>query len=1106
MKKILLSVIALVAMWAQLYAQDRTVSGKVVDENDQSLPGVNVILKGTTTGTTTDIDGNYRLTIPSDGGTLVFSFIGFVTQQVSINNRSVIDLTMSTDVQELTEVVVTAQGIERSERALGYGVENVDGEQIQQVAEPDPLRALQGKIAGVNIQGTGGTAGSNTRIQIRGNSSFLGNNQPLFVVDGIPYDNNTNFNNLGGQSGLNTGGAYANGISALDPNNIESMTVLKGASAAALYGTRAANGVIVITTKTGSARKTSRKGLEIKYSSTVTAEKISRLPNYQNGYGTGTNFNFQFANGSWGAPFPGTQPYANTDSIPHPYSSNGVFGNDANGDGVLDFPQFEGTQIPYVAQPDNVESLFETGIFIENSLSITGGTDNSTVTATLSQVDNNGYIPNSEFNRYNISVGGRTSLDNGFIIGTNLQYTRTLQSGPQLGVGSLGSNNPSFFARTLLLGRNWNVTDFERFPFQNPADGGSAFWVGRGNADHPIWSANFAGFSQKVDRMVASFDVSYDINEWVSASYKVGANTYSQFRNSFINPGSTGPASNPGVGQIITDDVNYQELDMNAITTFTPQIGRDYSLTAVIGWNYNQRTSFRQAFQGQNFVIFGINDIDNTNNVSPLGPTTFDGNSQRRIFGAYADVTLGYRDWAYLTLTGRNDWSSTLPVDNRSFFYPAITASVVLTDALNISSDLINYVKVRGSWAEVGNDTDPFQLQPLFLINESPALGIAQRAALPITPAGASAAVPGATLSNIARDPNLKPEQTQETEVGLELGLWNNRISLDVAYYYRLSKDQIAQVTLPPSTGFTSLFTNFGELSNEGVEIGLDFTPVQLSNGFKWKIYGTFTHNKNVVEELTSGLDELTFGFGFAGGVINALRPGQEYGVLLGSVDARDDEGNLLIDPSNGQLIQAANREVIGNPNPDFIVGLTNTLTFKGITVRAVIDWKQGGDIWSNMTEAMLGRGVLEFQGDREQMRIIPGVYGDPNTREPLRTESGEKIPNQTLIETNTLFFGQTFASNASNEWNVYDATVIRLREISVSYELPNEIMEKTPFGSARVSFNGRNLWWRAPNLLEDSNIDPEISQFNANSNQFGQVFSQAPSTKRFGGSIAFTF
>ena len=1077
MKRILLiSFVLLSALISEAWAQ-RTVSGKVISSVDrEGLPGVTVQAKGTSTGVITDLEGNYRIQVPEEANTLVFSFVGFTSQEVQIGNRSVIDVTLREDVKQLQEVVVTAVGIERESRALGYAIENVAGQKVQQVAEPDPLRALQGKVAGVNIGGSSGAPGSSTRITIRGNSSLLGDNQPLFVVDGIPYNNETN--NL--FPGLQAGSANTSRIADLDPNNIESISILKGAAAASLYGTRAANGVVVITTKTGSTGR-SRKGLEVTYSTSYSWEKIANLPDYQNTYGTGTNFAYQQVNGSWGAPFIGTRPYATTDSIPHWYA------------GRPGMEAFDGQRVPYRAYPDNVENLFRTGHIFENSISVQGGNEKSNIGVTVSRTDHEGYVPNTEFERTNISVGGRTLLENNLSVGANIQYTRSNQKAVQSGVGNSGGNNQSAFARALYLGRNW---DIHGQPYQNPVDLGSEFMVGRGQADNPLWSYENAGGRENTDRVLASIDFGYNFTESLRATYKVGINTYNQRSLDFIRPGSTGPGGEgniPGVGRVTEANTRFEEIESNFILSYEEDLSEDFSIRAFVGQNINQRTRNTQGFMGVNYVTFDIDDLDNTNNVTPYFPDDVGGfgYSQRRIIGLFADVTLGYRDWAYLTVSGRNDWSSTLPVENRSFFYPAVSGSVILSEALNITSGSLSYLKLRANVAQVGKDTDPYQLQSVFNVNPFDVFPFRGQ--------------PGASLSNILYDPNLKPERTREYELGLESRLFNDRIGLDVAVYDRLSFDQIAPVSLASVTGFSTLYTNFGSIRNRGIEIGLDLTPIRTDN-FNWNIYTAFTRNRNTIEELREGVEEIIFGSYFSGGVVTVHRPGQPFGLLLGSVAARDQEGNLLIDPANGQLILAPEPAIIGNPNPDFLLGLTNTFSYKGLTLSAVFDWRQGGDLWSNTILSLLGRGVTKDTEDREMNWVIPGVYGDATTYEPIRRpEDGSKIPNQTMIETNSLWFGNSFAINGMDEWTVFDATTYRLREATLAYTLPKSLIEGSPFGSVSLGFTGRNLWYFAPGVPKYTNYDPEVNQF-GNSNQQGIEWSVTPTTRRYSLNLRVSF
>ncbi len=1058
------------------WAQERTVSGKVTSiENGDPLPGVNVVLKGTTAGTVTDIDGNYRVSVPSDGGILVFSFIGLASEEITIGSRSVIDLQMSPDVQQLSEVVVTAIGIEQDSRRLGYSVEKLDASKVQGVSEPDALRAMQGKVAGVNIVGSSGTPGASTRITIRGNSSLLGNNQPLFVVDGVPYNNDyIGSNGVNSQiGGLSGGGAFGSRIADLDPNNIESLTVLKGAAAAALYGSRAGNGVILITTKTGST-KSSNKGLEVALNSSFSIEQIAKLPDYQNKYGTGTRFAYQQANGSWGAPFPGTVPYQTIDEIDHWYNGSGTWPG-----------TFDGVTVPYQAYPDNVEDFFETGKVYDNSVTVSGGNAKSNLGVTLSHLKNEGYIPNAEFTRYNISVGGRTQLDNGLNIGGNIALTQSSQTGPITGAGTLGASNPSLFARLLLLGRNW---DLHGQPFQSPVDNGSEFMVGRGNANNPYWSVANTGVTAETDRWAASFDASYDIGENFTINGRMGLNTYSNRTTEFQRPNGAGAGANEGL--FIETFATNTEINTDFFISYNKELNEDFSLRALVGNNINDRKANLQQYQGTGYAIFDIDDADNLSNVIASGGDF----SRRRIVGFYGDASLTFRDWATLGITARNDYSSTLPEDNRSFFYPSVTGSVILSDALGIQSSAVSLIKLRGAWSQVGNDTGPYQLAPVFVLNNSNPNNLAK----PFN--GTSSA----TLSNIGRDPNLKPEITTEIELGAQIGLLKDRVGIDFTYYDKVSKDQIAQIATPEETGFSAINTNVGEISNKGIELTLNTTPLLLENGFKWDVLVTFTRNRNKIEELNN-VDFLEFGSSFSGNVRPRHVAGQPYGLLFGNVAMRDEVGNLLIDPNNGQLITDPVLKTIGDPNPDFLMGITSTFSFKGISLSAVFDYRRGGDVFDNNLSDLLGRGVLEHQGDRESLRVINGVYGDPQTLEPILDENGQTIQNGIAIEVNDLYFGNTFAANGMAEFAVWDATTYRLREVALSYTFPKNLLEKTPFGSAMISFTGRNLWYYTPNAPEDSNWDFERSQFGGQSNATGINFFGIPSTKRYGVNLRVT-
>jgi TonB-linked SusC/RagA family outer membrane protein len=1057
------------------HAQERVISGKVTSTEDgQPLPGVNVVIKGTTAGTVTDADGNFRLSGVPETGTLIFSFIGLTSQEIDITGRTTVDVQMSQDVQQLGEIVVTAQGIERSREALGYSVSEVGSEKLTQISEVDPLRSLQAKVPGVNIAGSSGLPGSSTRITIRGNTSLTGANQPLIVVDGIPYDNSYTISAT--QSSLVGGSANSSRAVDIDPANIESVTVLKGASAAALYGTRAANGVILYTTKAGSNRA-SQKGLEMTFNTSYSLEKIANLPDYQNKYGAGANGNYTVANGSWGPAFGGKQQ-----TIPHPYWGAAF---------AAGFPDLQGTTIPYQAYPDNVKDFFNDGHLLENSLSITGGNQKGKITTVISRADQEGIIPSSSFERTSVSIGGNAQLDNKLNVGGSVTYTNSLQTGPILGANN-AIGGASIFSRTLWLPRNF---DLQGLPYINPVTNASvAGWL-TGQIDNPYWSAQNNKYESKVDRINGFLNFSYDLNDWLSASYKVGLNTYTDRRQTTIRPGSVSSIGS-GLGGVQDDYIWWQELESNFLISANRDLTEDISITANIGHNMNQRTSERQAYDGTQIVSFGIDDIDNVQNVIPAGGSY----SRQRIVGVYGDVQFGFRDYLFLNVTGRNDWASTLPQGGNSFFYPSANASFVFTEGLNLNKRILNYGKLRAGVARVGNAPTPYNLIPTYNVN--PGFGnVSQGLGVQFPFLGRAGALIGTTIA----DPNLTPEFTTEVEVGTELQFFDSRIGLDVALYKKTTTNQLGFVSTPAVTGYVSKYTNFGEVSNTGIEVGLNLTPI-VSGDFKWDMYLAYSHNENIIEKLTEGVEIITIGTQFTGGVRAVHIPGQAYGVIEGQPVARDPEtGKILVNGANGLPIvnsNAANRKILGNPNPKWIGGLTNTFSYKGLVLSVLMEMRYGSDIYSTTIQNMMFRGVTTDTEDREKLFILDGYLGDPTTFAPLLTNDGQKIMNNTQLNANALYFN---AYSGADEFFVFDATYLRLREITLAYKIPKSLLSKTPFGAAQVSLSGRNLWLYTPGIPKGTNFDPESNTFGA-TNQQGFEFTNAPTARRYGVNISLTF
>ncbi len=1047
MKKILLLIAFSIGLISFTDAQ-KQVTGKVTDAKDGTpLNGASVKLKGSSKGTLTDANGEFKISVPQNA-VLVISNIGYADQEVNVGNQTSLNVTLSQGENVMNEVVVTAVGIKRSEKALGYSITKVDPDNLIQKSEPDILKGLQGKVAGVDIRTSQGTPGAATRISIRGNSSFYGNNEPLIIVDGVPYNNDqvTTSNQTSG------GGAYQNGLSQLDPNDIATMNILKGSSAAALYGSRASNGVIIITTKSGSAGR-SKKGLEISYLSSVSFETINNLPDYQNDFGNGTYFNYQNANGSWGPRF-GT-----IDSIP------------VWPDYKAAFPDLFTDSVPFRAYPNNVKNLFRTGMVYENSITLNGGDEKTSVSATASSLKHDGYVPNSFYKRYNMSLGGSTRLGIGVNVRGNFSYANTDQKGSIFGENQVDGASSSF-ARTLFLGRGWDLS----LPYEDA--NGFPVSTNKANYDNPNWDFKHNTVGTKTDRYTAGLHTDYAVNSWIHLDYQIGVNVNTLKRQEIIDIGSRAADKK---GRITEQDYRHQEVESNFLITVTPNVGNKFYLKAIAGHNVNERTTNSQIEHGNEIVAAGIYNLANTKSVA-IDQSYYE---QRRLWGIFGDVTFGYNNDAFVEVTGRNDWSSTLPKENRSYFYPSVSGSFVFSDAFKLKSNSFDYGKLRAGWAKVGRDADPYNLQNVFVVGQ-PFLG-----------------QPTATTSVTSGNPNLKPEFTTETEIGTQLSFLHSRITLDAAVYSKISTSQIAPITLPPSSGYTATIKNYGKISNKGIEIDLGLVPVRLKN-FSWNINGTFSKNKSTVKELIAGVDRILLN-GVLTGINPYLEAGKPFGYLRGSVDARDSLGNLLVDPTTGFLIRATEEAEIGDPNPDFKAGLSNTFTYKGFYLNVLFDMTKGGDLYSETLYSLLGRGVTKDTRDREGSWIIPGYYGDPNTGKPILDANKNEIPNATQMPLLDIFFGESFAINSASEWNVYDATVYHLREVTLGYDLPKKWFQKTPVGSISLSVSGRNLWHFAPNIPRYTNFDPEVNSFGSTTTQ-GIEFSAAPTTRRIGINLKVTF
>lgn len=1053
MRKIFLLLVMLLFSILTVNAQTRTISGKVTDKLGRPADGASVQIRGTTNGTVVQKDGSFSISV-AQGDVLVISAINLGTKEIAVDNTKNFNVVLDVNENVISEVVVTAAGISRNQKSLGYSVTKVDPNDLIQKSEPDVLKSLQGKVPGVDIRTSQGTPGAATRIQIRGNSSFSGT-QPLIIVDGVPYSNNQ----VTTSSQTSGGGTYSSGIGDLDPNDIASFNVLKGATASALYGSRAAGGVIVITTKSGNSQR-SRKGTSINFRSSYSIENIAQLPDYQNNYGAGSYGNYSNSNGSWGPKFGTIDSIATWPQYAAAY------------------PELFSDSVAYKAYPNNVKDLFKNGEVYENSISVSSGDEKSAFALTASNLYNTGYVPNTYYKRTSIGVGGSTVTNIGLVLKGNLSYTRGKQLGGQYGDVQYDGGS-SVFARSLFLARNWDLN----LPYQDKL-GNPLNPNGNSQYDNPWWSAYNNTTNTDIERMVATIKANYKINSWAAIDYTLGTNVEALNRKEVVEVGSRAAISTGG--SLTEDNYRHDEIESTLLLTFNPKINDDFSFTGILGHNYNQRTTTRKVDVGNGYITKGIHTLTNTKQQI----FSADLYERRRLVGVFGDATLGYKNYAFINATLRNDWSSTLPVANQHFLYSGVSGSFVFSDALKINKSILNYGKIRGGYAKVGNDADPYSVNDVFLIGTN-FLG-QPTAGLPLT----------------ANDPILEPEFTKELELGTDLGFLNNRVELDFTFYSKITTSLIGQIVVPPSSGYSQITSNFGKISNKGIEIGLTVRPIR-SKDFNWEVYGAFTKNKNIVKELSAGVDRLALGLGGSGAVPYA-EEGKPFGYLRGTVSYRDSLGNLLINPATGTLIESTEEGFIGDPNPDFKLGVTNTFTYKSVFLSALFDMTKGGDIFSLTIQSELGRGVAEVTDYRSASWVIPGVYGDPETGKPMFDDKGNEISNTTRLTTNELYFSSssnvpTFASNGSSEWSVYDATVYRLRELTLGYEFPKTLFNKIPIQALSLSFTARNIWYMAPNVPKGTNFDPESNSFGSTVVQ-GIELSSAPSTKRFGVNLNVTF
>ena len=988
-------------------AQTRILTGIVSSSEDGlPIPGAIISVKGTTIGTVSDKDGVYSITVPQSSKTLVFSFMGMIPQEVAISNQTTIDVKMVSDNIVVGEVVVTALGISREKKSLTYSATEVKSSELVQANEANIVTALSGKVAGVQVSNSSGMAGGSSRILIRGVSSLQGDNQPLFVIDGVPFDNQEfKFDESNIDENLFYGSTSNTGID-IDPNQIASMTVLKGAAATALYGSRAATGVVLITTKSGISSKTPI----ITYSSRFGLDKI-RPNKLQEKYGLGTNGNYvdgETQKSSW------------------------VWG-----------PRLDTTDLKTYDR----WALFDIGKTYENSFNIQGGTDKSGYFASVGALNQTGTVPNNTLDRYSMMAKFTTKLGEKLSIGAKMEYIST--ENDRLSEG----NEMSSIMWTILAA----PPTYNLFPAID-SNGAQRLWR-TPTRNNPYWLLDNTKYTDTRDRFVPTFNFDYALLPWLKAKGNFGIDYYTSNTKFYENTGNRG--SYPS-GKIIESSRIRREINSDLMLVGNKNLTDKIKADFLVGHNINSQYYHVKSVKSTDFIIPGFYNLSNTTVNNPT-----EGTNEKRMVSIYSSATVSYDDYLYFTVTGRNDWSSTLPKGNNSYFYPSISSGLIFSEAFGLKNKWFNFGKIRLSYARVGNDAPAYSTVTSF---NTAAPGDGQRGVINFPYNGIGSYLE----SNIMGNPLLKPEITSEYETGIELKFFRNRASIDLAYYDKTSKDQIFSAPVAPETGFYSTVVNAAEIKNQGVELQLNVTPLVI-NKFSWDVSINYSKNNNKVISLTTGVSSIRLaGFDSPGIFVMADQP---YGVIWGLRYLRNDKGEILVDDDGYELTADASGP-IGNVMPDWIGGIRNTFTWKGLSVSALIDTRQGGDIFNLDEYYSKAYGTSWLTRDREHPIVVKGI----------RQSDGQ--PNTTQITDYRTYW----TTNASiDEANVQDASFIRLRDVSISYDLPKNLLSKISLKGLVFTVSGRNLWLKTSNSFTGS--DPENSLYGSGNGQGIQNYA-VPSSK----------
>ena len=1063
-KKLLLTFTLFLVLLGSALAQERVITGKVTSTGDGlPLPGVNVIVSGTAIGTISDVSGKYSLRVPAGYKKIDFSFIGMKTETLELGATNVLDLAMVTSDAIMGEVVVTALGIKKEVKAIGFSQQEIGTKDLSGVREANLNNMLTAKVAGLQVSHTSSGMGGSSAITLRGAKSLLGNNQPLYVVDGIPI---TNINH-------NSGGTWnetdlGDGIGDINPEDVLSMEVLKGPNASALYGSRGANGVILITTKSG----LKKKGIGVEINSNVTMETLNLFPTYQNYYANGyeeTNIYGEMVtiNGkqyetmdtwegdSWGPPLDGRR------TIVDPF----VFPADANKKTLVLLPQ----------PADNVQKFYNKGFSTSNTISISGGNDKTTARLSLGNTTMTGIIPNWKTNKQTILLKTSTEVNSFLSFDTKINYIRDEGTDRP----ALGTNSDNVTRTFVTLGR-YVPLDFLKQYYETTKLPGN--WPGCNY--NPYYVVNELKNHDIKDRIIGLVSATVKFTPWLSLMGRTGIDYFQQRQDRQWPIGSFGIDNSSGR---VTNDVNnVKDINADVLLTANKVLSSHFTMNASLGSSilYQERSEF--TLDSRKFKAPGVYDVSNCQDIRP-----WDFLSKKKVESVYLSGEIAYNNFLFLDVTGRNDWSSALGVNNYSFFYPSVSTSFVFTDALkSLPKNILSFGKVRASWAQVGNDSRPYLTKNGYNTTT-------------VTYAGQPLLSMNSTIPAL----NLKNELTTSWEVGADLRFLNSRIGVDLTYYDGKTTNQILEVGIPDASGYTTDVINAGEIRNHGIELALNLTPVKTPSGFSWEINANYSKNHSMVVSLYPGIETLPLSPGAYGDT--EAKVGHPYGDIIGTAFQRAPDGQLLV--TGGSYLPTTNTQVLGNITPKWIGGLNNIFSFKGLSLNVLLDFVQGNKIYSGTKyqEEAKGTGVWTTEGRRlhdidpatgEQLPLVgvlPGVMA-------VTDADG----NVSYVKNDVAVNGQTYWAmrpwGGIDEEFILDGSYISLREIVLSYNFSQAFISKTPFSGLSLSLIGRNLAYLEQHM-QGMGISPESAP-NTSAGYAGQEVISMPSTRTFQVNLKVTF